>query len=79
MIEEQEVLRKHKDCQIAKIIKNAEEERHKAIHDIAGLKETILDRDHTIKEKNSEILALQELLNKKEDVEQQIEEALERE
>lgn len=58
LLEEQEVLRKHKDCQIAKIIKNAEEERHKACHDISALKETILAKDHTINEKNSQILAL---------------------
>ena len=78
-LEEQEVLRKHKDCQISKMIKNMEEERHNTHHQITDLKETILTRDHTINERNSQILALEELLGKKEDVESQMAEALERE
>ena len=36
-------------------------------------------REHSINEKNSQILALEEMLNKKVDVEDQIAEALERE
>ena len=78
-MEEQEALRKHKDCQIGKMIKNIEEERHKTSHDISDLKETVLAREHTINEKNSQILALEEMLNKKADIEDQIAEALERE
>ena len=69
LLEEQEALRKHKDCEIAKMIKANEEARHKACHEISELKETILARDHLINEKNSQILSLQQMLNKKEDVE----------
>lgn len=79
LLEEQEALRKNKDSQIAKIIKNMEEERHQNHHKLADLKEIIITREHTINEKNSQILALEELLSKKQDIEDQMEEALNRE
>ena len=73
------MLRKHKDCEITKMIRLAEEERHKTSHEISDLKETILAKNHEINEKNSKILSLEEYLNKKADVELQLQEAQERE
>ena len=76
---EKEDLRKEKDKQIQNLSDEMEDARNAMEKEIDSLKTTLEQRDATILDQSSNLLSLNEMLEKKADVESQLEECLVRE